>query len=266
MSADILSTQAIAQHMASTRRPWQLQVVQQTDSTNTRLKELAKAGAAEGILLAADRQTAGRGRLGRSFLSPAGSGIYLSLLLRPDLPMARCTDLTVAAAVCTARALVQVCGLQTDIKWVNDLYVGGKKLCGILTEGAPDKNGRADYVVVGIGLNVGRLDCGSDHLLASTVTSLEEELGHTVDRSKLIAAILCQFDRYYANMKENHPAVLAEYRRRMFLIGKEVSLSNDPEKLPCLVLDVDQNAGLVVRTPTGSTLTLQSGEVSIRKI
>jgi len=263
---DILSVQAIEKHLGPTLCPWRLQVVENTDSTNTRLKEAAKAGARENILLAADHQTAGRGRLGRSFLSPAGSGIYMSLLLHPALPMARCTDLTVAAAVCAARALKKLCGLQADIKWVNDLYVGGKKLCGILTEGALGQNGMADYVVVGIGLNVGRLNCGDDAELAAIITSLEDELGHTVDRSQLIAAILCEFDRYYADMEQNHPSMLEEYRRRMFLTGKEVTLSTDPEKRPHLVLGVDENAGLLVRTPEGGTLTLQSGEVSIRKI
>jgi len=120
--------------------------------------------------------------------------------------------------------------------------------------------------VVGIGLNVGRLNCGDDAELVAIITSLEDELGHTVDRSQLIAAILCEFDRYYADMEQNHPSMLEEYRRRMFLTGKEVTLSTDPEKRPHLVLGVDENAGLLVRTPEGGTLTLQSGEVSIRKI
>ena len=263
---DLLTPQAIAQHLGATTRPWKLQVVEETDSTNTRLKQAAKAGAGQDIVLVADHQTAGRGRLGRSFLSPAGSGIYMSLLLRPALPMARCTDLTVAAAVCVARALGKLCGLQADIKWVNDLYVGGKKLCGILTEGTLGQKGMADFVVVGIGLNVGRLDCGGDAELAAIVTSLEEELGRTVDRSELIAAILWEFDHYYADMEQNHPAMLEEYRRRMFLTGKEVTLSTDPAKRPHLVLGVEENAGLLVRTPDGSTLTLQSGEVSIRTV
>ena len=263
MPNNTLSASAISSYLGPTLRPWQLQVVQQTDSTNTRLKEMAKSGMETDVMLAADHQTAGRGRLGRSFLSPAGSGIYMSLLLRPNLPMAHCTNLTVAAAVCVARALQQVCGLQTDIKWVNDLYVGGKKLCGILTEGALCQNGMADHVVVGIGLNAGPLDCGNDHQLAAMVTSLEEELGHPVDRCRLIAAILAEFDRYYADMDTNYPDILEEYRRRMFLTGKEVILSTDPENL---VLGVEQNAGLLVRSPEGKILTLQSGEVSIRKI
>ncbi|MBR5558962.1 MAG: biotin--[Oscillospiraceae bacterium] len=261
--SEILSSAAIAAHLGSTADAWQTEVLLETDSTNTRLKERAKAGAPQRLLLVADKQTCGRGRLGRSFLSPAGSGIYMSLLVRPNIPMERCTDLTVAAAVCVARAVEQTCGLKAEIKWVNDLYAGGKKFCGILTEGSAKPDGYADYVVVGIGLNVGKLDCGSDHELAAIVTSLEEQ-GCTVSRTRLIAAILAEFERYYCHMQANQPDVLDEYRRRMFLIGKNVSLSTDPQKLPYTVLGVDDHAGLVVQGPDGKQLTLQSGEVSIR--
>lgn len=261
--ADILSPAHIQDCLKGSCADWQIEVVAQTDSTNTQLKQRAKNGAPDKLLLAAQQQTAGRGRLGRSFLSPNG-GIYLSLLVRPNIPLERCTDLTVAAAVCTARAVEQVCGLQADIKWVNDLYVQGKKLCGILTEGAALPNGMTDYAVVGIGLNLKKPDCGSDEKLAAVVTGLEEE-GCTVSRAGLIAAILAEFDRYYANMATNHPHLLEEYRRRMFLTGKEVTLSTDPQKRPHTVVGVDDRAGLVVRTPEGEVISLHSGEVSVRQ-
>ena len=242
---------------------WQIEVVAETDSTNTRLKERAKAGAPEKLLLAAERQTAGRGRLGRSFLSPEG-GIYFSLLVRPNIPLEGCTDLTVAAAVCTARAVEKLCGLRLDIKWVNDLYADGKKLCGILTEGAALPNGMTDYAVVGIGLNLQKPNCGDDKELADLVTGLTEQ-GCTVSRPHLIAAILAEFDRYYADMEESHPQVVEEYRRRMFLTGKEVTLSTDPQKRPHTVVGVDDRAGLLVRTPQGEVISLHSGEVSVRR-
>ena len=261
--ADILSPADIQAFLGGSCADWQIAVVTETDSTNTRLKEQAKQGAPEKLLLAAGCQTSGRGRLGRSFLSPTG-GIYLSLMVRPNIPLERCTDLTAAAAVCTARALEQVCGLQAGIKWVNDLYVEGKKLCGILTEGAALPNGMTDYAVVGIGLNVKKPDCGDDRQLASLVTGLEEQ-GCAVGRAQLIAAILTEFDRYYAHMEANHPQVLEEYRRRMFLTGKEVTLSTDPQKRPHTVVGVDARAGLMVRTPEGEVITLHSGEVSVRQ-
>lgn len=261
--ADILSSAEIIKYLDGSCADWQVEVLAETDSTNTRLKEGAKAGAPEKLLLAARRQTAGRGRLGRSFLSPEG-GIYLSLLVRPSILLEDCTNLTVAAAVCTVRALKQVCGLQADIKWVNDLYVDGKKLCGILTEGAALPNGMTDFAVVGIGLNLEKPDCGNDRQLAAVVTGLKE-LGCTVSRARLIAAILTEFDRYYAHMQANHPAVLEEYRQRMFLTGTEVTLSTDPQKRPYTVLGVDHRAGLVVRSPEGEEITLHSGEVSVRR-
>lgn len=258
------SAQAIRACLESSCADWQLEFLEETDSTNTRLKEQAKAGCPGQTALCAARQTAGRGRLGRSFLSPEG-GLYLSLLVRPRLHLSRCTRLTVIAAVCVTRALQSLCGLEVQIKWVNDLYVGGKKLCGILTEASPAPDGTADWAVVGIGLNIARPNLSAAPELADLVTSLEEQ-GCTVGRAALAAAVLREFDRCCADLAGCYPAALAEYRQRMFLTGQTVTILGDPAQLPYTVLGVDDNAALVVRAPDGTTRVLQSGEISVRAV
>jgi len=261
---DILSRSRILSCLGQTRLPWQLEVAGEVDSTNTRLKELARRGAPDCTALTADRQTAGRGRMGRTFVSPKGGGVYLSLLLRPKIPVSRCTDLTVAAAVCTARAIQQTCGVSPQIKWVNDLMLEGKKLCGILTEAAVEvESGLADYVIVGIGVNARPVDTGGDAALAAIVTSLQQACGHPVLRNRLIAAMLREGDSDYAGMEGNQPSMWEEYGSRMFGTGRQVTLSTDPLKRPHLVLGVDDQARLLVADPEGRRLTLQSGEVSV---
>lgn len=256
---ETLTAQSIRCHL--TTDLWRPEVVEETDSTNTRLKERARLGEAEGLVLAARRQTAGRGRLGRSFASPEDSGLYFSLLLRPALPMERCTDFTPAAAVCTARAVEALCGLQVEIKWVNDLYCGGRKLCGILTEAAPAPDGSTDFVVVGIGLNLHPLGQAQ---LKEIATSVEEEGGSLPHPGRLLAAILEEMGRYCADPLGSYAAMAAEYRRRMFLVGRQVTLSTDPQALPHTVVGLDDRLGLVVRDPMGRQHTLSSGEVSVR--
>ena len=260
MNQDELTAPSVQAHLDDLLLPWRLEVVAETDSTNTRLKERARQGEAEGLVLVAGCQTAGRGRQGRKFVSPAGSGVYISLLLRPGQPMDLCTDFTAAAAVCTARAVERACGLRPDIKWVNDLMAGGKKLCGILTEGILDPDGAA--VVVGIGVNVAPLQNAGPEL-AAIATSLQEASGKTVPRSLLAALILSEFDRWYADPAGSRPAMVEEYRRRMFLTGRQVTLSTDPQQQPHTVVGVDDQFHLLVRSPGGSLLTLQSGEVSV---
>ena len=258
---DILSSAAILEQLGPGF--WRPEVVEATDSTNTRLKERARLGEPGGLVLAADRQTAGRGRLGRSFASPGGTGIYFSMLLRPALPLERCTDFTPAAAVCTARAVEELCGIPVAVKWVNDLYCGGKKLCGILTEAAPAPNGTADYVVVGIGLN---LRATGHPELSQIATSVEEAGGRVPTRAGLIAAILREFGRYCADPLANYAAMAEDYRRRMFLTGREVTLSTDPLGRPHRVEGLDDRLRLVVRTPEGDLRTLSTGEVSVRSL
>ena len=174
-----------------------LQAFESLDSTNNYLKKLAAEGAAEGTVVIADEQTAGRGRMGRSFASVAGCGIYMSMLLRPADCTPDCAQsLTAVCAVAVCRAIEKVCGRAPGIKWINDLYLRGKKICGILCESSV-KNGKVDYAVLGIGLNVTTRIEDFPEELRETAGSLLTQTGFTFERGKLIAAIIAELSSLY---------------------------------------------------------------------
>ena len=217
-------------------------------STNTYLSELAKQGAADFTVVLAETQTAGRGRMGRSFFSPHGSGIYMSVLLRPKVLHAG--RLTTLAAVVVSNAIYRVCGIKVDIKWVNDLLFGGKKLCGILAEGA------GGFAVLGIGINVGKSAFPSE--LADIAVSLEEICGKTPDRNLLVAEILKGFMR----AELDGTAHIEEYRRRCITLGKRVQIVSSGETVTAL--DVADDGALIVKDGNGEQKRIFSGEVSVK--
>ncbi len=226
-------------------------------STNATAKELAAAGVPEGTVVVADRQTAGRGRLGRSFASPTG-GVYMSLILRPEVDIDPGL-VTACAAVAVARAICRLCELPVGIKWVNDLFIRGRKVCGILAEGGLDPTtGTLSYIVLGIGVNVQKAAFPEE--LASIVTTLEDE-GAVVDRAALIAAILEEWESAYATLSTGD--FLADYRRLSVVLGREVTVQRGNESFHATAEAIDDAGHLVVRTADG-LLTLRSGEVSIR--
>lgn len=226
-------------------------------STNTTARELAKQGAPEGTAVVADMQTAGRGTRSRSFFSPRG-GVYLSVILRPC--EAQGSLITSCAAVAVARAIERLCPLRVEIKWVNDLYVSGRKLCGILTEAGLDPvTGRLDYVVLGIGVNVASIQFPPE--LETLATSLGNE-GCAVDRNALIAAILNEWERAYSTIDSGD--FLDESRRRSCVLGKRVTVRRGDEIYVATAADINERGHLLVRRDSGETEVLVSGEVSVR--
>ena len=222
------------------------------DSTNLQVKEMAQRGAAEGVTLIVDRQTAGRGRLGRQFHSPEG-GLYLSTLLRPTDPNPG--QITCRAAVAAARAIESLCDLRVDIKWVNDLYVNGRKAAGILAEGILDADGTLTAVVLGIGINVGATDFPDE--LSSIATSLGNE-GVSLAREDVAAAFLNEF-----SLALTDPAAMEEYRRRNLVLGRQVTVMRGGETFAAAPESITDEGHLIVRTADG-VVTLSSGEVSLR--
>ena len=189
----------------------ELEIHERLDSTNNRAKALAAAGAPHGTAVIADSQSGGRGRLGRSFFSPEHSGIYLTVILRPDCAPEQASLLTSLAAVAAARAVEKVSGADVKIKWVNDLYLNGKKICGILTEaGLSPEGGRLAYAVTGIGINVGRMEFPPE--LRETATSIGNETGLAPDRNRLIAEVLNELEALYGSLETG--TFLEESRRR----------------------------------------------------
>ena len=234
-------------------------------STNTILKEYAKNGEKSGFVLIAEEQTAGKGRLGRKFYSPRNTGLYMSLLLRPELTVENALFITTSAAVAVSRAIETVSSgsVNPGIKWVNDIFVNDKKVCGILTESAVNfKTGMLDYAVLGIGVNLlpPKGDFPEDLKNIAAPVFLQNEEQNL--RAELAAEILKQLDNLPENFMSDE--ILQEYRSRSILIGKQVLAVWGNEKKPCTVLDIDNKARLVVKFKNGETKPLSTGEVSIR--
>lgn len=231
-----------------------LQVLAQTDSTNNRVKDLADAGAPSGAAVIADRQTAGRGRLGRSFSSPAGVGLYLSYLLRPTLPEDRLMTVPALAAVAGTRAVRRAAGLDCGIKWPNDLVCAGRKVSGILTELVPTQSGPA--VVIGIGINVHEQTFSPD--AAQVAGYLDAWTDRPVSRGELAKALLEELDGL-----ETLDG-LREYRAACLTLGRTVRLLRPDGTQQAEALDIDRDYGLIVRYGDGREETVRSGEVSVR--
>jgi len=232
------------------------------DSTNTRCRELAQAGALDGTVVIADHQTAGRGRMGRDFESPAGLGLYLSVLWRPDCPLAQLLPLTALAAVAAMRAVRAITGTQVQIKWPNDLVLQGKKIAGILTETSLRPDGSVDYVVLGIGINCHHTALDFSPEVAEMASSLDVLLGGHVSRRALADTLVAELDTLRHEILPQPALWLSEYRRTCLTLGKTVRLPQTGETVTAV--DVDENYGLIVRHTDGTETVCQSGEVSVR--
>lgn len=242
--------------------------LEETDSTNNQAKLLAAGGAAHGTLVVADRQNAGRGRRGRSWESPSGTGIFMSLILKPAFLPDRASMLTLVAALAASKAVEEVSGLEARIKWPNDLVVNKKKVTGILTEMSADMS-QIHYVVVGIGINVNMIEFPEE--IRETATSLSLEAGHEVDRACLIAAFLRYFEEEYEKFEKTEDLSLLqeEYNNRLINRGKEVKILDPihPEgEYHGLALGIDAQGGLLVEKKNQELETITSGEVSVRGV
>ena len=247
--------------------PWRSSLLcfDTVDSTNTRAKELAASGAPQGTVLIADRQTGGRGRLGRSFQSPGGMGIYLSLILRPSCPAAQLMHLTCAAAVAVCDAVEQTLDFRPGIKWINDLVAQHRKLAGILTElSVNPRTGLVDYAVVGIGINCQQREEDFPAELRSIAGSAAMVTGKPVDRARLAAAILQALEQMSRELLTGKAQTMECYRRDCVTVGAEVDVICNDSRRRGTALDIDEDGALLVAFPNGSVETVQSGEVSVR--
>lgn len=233
------------------------------DSTNTQLKAMAAAGAPVGTVLLAEEQTAGRGTRGRSFCSPRGEGLYLSVLLRPEGSLREVTQLTGWAAVAARRGVERASGAPVEIKWLNDLYLNGRKVCGILSELSLDGGGRPDYVVVGIGVNAAqRVETFRSQGLEGAATSLGLE-GYAVDRNHLCVCLLEELERLCREFPRERSAWLDEYRKYCLTAGREVTFEEGGRTHRGTALGVDDEFALEVRGEDGTKRTVFSGTVSL---
>ena len=228
---------------------------EEIESTNDFAKEKAKSET-NNFLVTADYQTKGRGRKGRQFVSNKNSGLYLSVAVKLDIVPEKITNVTTYTAVCTARAIEKFTCLKAEIKWVNDIYVNGKKLCGILTEGV-FKNGQIDFIIIGIGINILKQNFPDE--IKNIATSIEDECGLKLKTEDLINAILNELGDY---KMDNY---MEEYKNRSFIIGKEVTVLAPDKSYPAVAIDIDDDGHLVVDCD-GEIKVLSSGDVSVNKI
>ena len=240
-------------------------VLAQVDSTNSECRRLAASGAPDGTVVIADSQTAGRGRRGRAFLSPPGQGLYLSVLWRPDCTPEALLPLTALAAVAVCRAVEHLSGGKPRIKWPNDLVLGGRKICGILTElSLEGESGQVDCVVVGIGVNCRQREEDFPGELTSVAGSLDMALSEKIPRPALAAAIVEELDELRREVLFHPERWLESYRSRCLSARSAVQVVRNGEYRPAQALGIDERFGLRVRYEDGAEEILRSGEVSVR--
>jgi BirA family biotin operon repressor/biotin-[acetyl-CoA-carboxylase] ligase len=242
-----------------------IQVFHETTSTNDVIEKLARDGVKEGVVVFAESQTKGRGRLGRKWISPAGKGLWFSILLRPQLRPQEATQLTVAAATALARAIQTETHLAPDIKWPNDLLLNGRKVAGILTELSAEVD-RVNHLIVGIGLDVNQVATDFPPDVRKLATSLRIETGAPLDRAELAAAVLQELDRDYARIcRGEFAAVADEWESRCTTLGQNVTVLIGDRRLRGRAESLDDDGSLLLRTEHGRLERILGGDVTVEK-
>lgn len=270
-SSDLLSAQGMIPFLDLEKYPCMEENIftyKTLESTNKTAKQKALEGAAGGTVILAEEQTQGRGRLGRSFYSPASSGLYMSIIIRPDFDMRKSLLVTTAASVAICRAIKNVCGIEAQIKWVNDIYIEGRKVCGILTEAMTNfETGQIDSIIVGIGIN-----CSTENFPVE-IRETAGSISGNISRNKLAAEIINNFQDILDHFNEGmFPEYMDEYRKRSMVLRKDVyvyknaaaDLTSDFQK--ATAIDISDEGGLIVIYDNGTKDTLTSGEISLRII
>lgn len=230
-----------------------------TSSTQDVARREAEDGAAEGTAVIAEEQSAGRGRLGRSWVSPAGKNIYLTIVLRPDL--ARLRTLGMAAPLAVLRAVKAVTSLEPDLKWPNDVLLSGRKLAGVLID-SELSGGEVKYALIGIGVNV-NFDVEESSDVSSIATSIKREFGRSVSREEFLAALLNEFEDLYSSTAAS--AIRAAWRDRLETLGRNVTVTFRGVSHEGVAEDITPEGSLVLRCADGSLLTIEAGEVTLRR-
>jgi BirA family biotin operon repressor/biotin-[acetyl-CoA-carboxylase] ligase len=258
--SDVLSREEILHYLD---KPYPLTVLQEVTSTNDVLKAMANTQhASEGTTIVSDYQTGGKGRLGRSFFSPKGTGLYVSMLLRPQDTVSNSLTLTAKAAVAVYRAVKTVCNVEIGIKWVNDLYLGHRKVCGILSEGqASMESGHLDFVIAGIGINIYEPEGGFPEEIRQRAGSImgQRTKEHQINRNRLAAEVIREFYQLAAE-----PGLTSDYAKHNIVPGHEITVIDGDRRRPAKALSILPDGRLEIQEADGSRNALVFGEVSVR--
>lgn len=263
--SDILSIETIRLYLQPTLQSFPIYAFKTIDSTNNEARKIAIKDSINQGLVLSEEQTKGRGRMGKTFYSPNQTGVYMSFFLKPNLDMADAPLVTTATAVAVCLAIEKLTAKKPQIKWVNDIYLDGTKICGILTEAVSDfESGKIETLIVGIGLNVKEPLTGFpaelDTIAGSLISSKETE---KINRNRLIAEIANQFDGLYQTIEER--SFLEDYKKRCFVIGKKITFKERKQEFEAIPIDIDPQGGLVVQMADGQKRILSYGEISIKK-
>lgn len=251
---DLISAQSIK---ANLKEDIEVLYYPSVDSTNNCCKRLLADGKQGSFLVTADEQTAGRGRQGKSFYSPPLTGVYFSIVIRPHTTLQNAVTATTAAAVAVCRAIEKLTDKKPKIKWVNDVYLDGKKICGILTEAITNfEDSTVDSVIVGIGINIKTVDFPEDVKIAGSLDA-------GISRSRLIAEIA---DELLAIAQGNYKSFIDYYRSHSLVLGEKIKFIQNGRVTPATAVAIDETGGLEVMLENGEHTTLRSGEISIRRI
>jgi BirA family biotin operon repressor/biotin-[acetyl-CoA-carboxylase] ligase len=264
-SPDSLLPQEITEGLNTQLIGKSIKYLEQVDSTNLYAKRIAEADFQEGTVIIAEEQLKGKGRMGRHWVSPRGKGIWMTIMLKPQIAPADAAKVTLLTACAVCRAIEQTCNISPQIKWPNDILLNGKKLCGILTEMSIEQD-EINYLIVGIGINVNIEPQDLPQELHSVATSVRIEKGSSIVRKELTAAIINNFEHCYKNFIEasSIEGFLKEYKERSALLGREVTASSSFLSLKGKVLDITKEGQLLLQLEDGSMKEIISGEVSVR--
>lgn len=260
---DSLTIAAVQSHLTTQTIGRNLYIESCLSSTNTVMKE-QYLNQPDGFTLMAEQQTGGRGRLGRSFASPIGTGIYLTILLHPTLPVSKIQFVTIAAAIAVSQAITQTAGFSPQIKWVNDVLMNGQKLCGILTEATIEgESGTVNSLIVGIGVNLRPNPYWSEEVRA--IAGALSEFGSVPRRAVLAAAVLSHFEEAYRLLiNGQEQQLIAHYRMKLCCLNQTITVISPTETYEAFCTGLDENGHLLIQRKDGSIQTLSSGEISIR--
>lgn len=262
--SDVLNADSIQRLMDGSLSNLDLYTFSTIDSTNNEAKKKLNENLKKDMLILSEEQTEGKGRLGRVFISPANTGLYMSLILHDVPPQKNATLITTVAAVAACRAIEKLTNKNPQIKWVNDLFLEGKKVCGILTEGIINMETQTiGSIILGIGINMtvskSKIPTDLYHTIGGLFDSVDEP---TITRNQLAAQIINEFYPLYAEMETKE--YLEEYRERCFVLEQEITFRRNNEDLEGKAVAIDDEGGLVVERKEGNSLTLSYGEISIK--